>query len=43
MAFPDLWAELEKLPSTVDEDGVRSYDLTNWDGEGHSRGLENDD
>ncbi|OAX82300.1 hypothetical protein ACJ72_03356 [Emergomyces africanus] len=33
IAYPDLWAGLEKLPTTVDEDGVRSFDLADRDGE----------
>ncbi|KAL2374351.1 mitochondrial respiratory complex I chaperone, variant [Blastomyces gilchristii SLH14081] len=37
IAYPDLWTELEKLPATVDEDGIRSFDLADRDGDGNSQ------
>ncbi|KLJ11673.1 hypothetical protein EMPG_13157 [Blastomyces silverae] len=40
IAYPDLWTELEKLPVTVDEDGIRSFDLADRDGDGNSQGWE---
>ncbi|OJD14552.1 hypothetical protein AJ78_05102 [Emergomyces pasteurianus Ep9510] len=33
ITYPEQWAGLEKLPTTVDEDGVRSFDLSDRDGE----------
>ncbi|OJD27664.1 hypothetical protein ACJ73_00932 [Blastomyces percursus] len=40
IAYPDLWTELEKLPATVNEDGIRSFDLADRDGDGNSQGWE---
>ncbi|PGH00803.1 hypothetical protein GX51_05580 [Blastomyces parvus] len=42
ITYPDLWAELEKLPATVDEDGIRSFDLAgrDRDGDGNSQDWE---
>ncbi|PGH36587.1 hypothetical protein GX50_00624 [[Emmonsia] crescens] len=42
MAYPDLWVRLGMLPTTVDEDGVRSFDFADRGGEGNSQGFEDD-